>query len=490
MGKRSRKIADKKGWTGEEIGRLIVKNTIHSYIEALKGNQEPEPIFSQAELERMVTNITYDDRMHGILYNRYLSLNHWLGKYVSIENAVYSNTLSEIKSLAIILENFRNIQESLYERSQTPIITTRKKFEEETLALLKSYCKENKNTGYTLADIVAQIIYDTDSKEIENVLNKYKKEKPKEQNYLERHWKDATGNENLDGVEDITKYEIVVDVFLYEMFPHLFGGMETRSKKIIEEEKSAFISDYKELLDVALKEISKTLKINDLTADNLNDKLLTMEEAYKIKAWDLPKNVERTLYMENPRYMNAGVAFFRDDEDSYKVSQFEERYDLIIDRDKTLGIGSLLPSGNDKASEIPDMMKSSQESIVFGYKELLKHDTVIDILAEVLDMAELTIFKQGSKDILKRMEGVSGYIESLEEIINRTYYKDTKEAKERVQALKDVLPPLHLDKYKIPEEEIRTLKIELLADLKVFKEDRDANLNSRLHPVLEGVENE
>ena len=47
---------------------------------------------------------------------------------------------------------------------------------------------------------------------------------------------------------------------------------------------------------------------------------------------------------------------------------------------------------------------------------------------------------------------------------------------------------MNLESYKIPEDEVNALKVEIMADLKVFKDDKDRNINDSLHPILEGVE--
>ncbi|HFI0639981.1 TPA: hypothetical protein ACGO3K_002111, partial [Streptococcus suis] len=160
------KITDNKGWTGEEVGRLILKNSTHSYTEAIKGNRNPKPIFSQNELETMVKNMSVNRPSFDLeIYNRYIALEHWLGKYVTITNSIYSTSLSEIKTITILVENIRNIQDAFFDRSRLPIITTREQFEKDTLKLLKSYTKKH-NPRYTLAEIMDQFIYSDDSKKV------------------------------------------------------------------------------------------------------------------------------------------------------------------------------------------------------------------------------------------------------------------------------------------------------------------------------------
>ena len=480
MAKSKVRLTNKKGWTGEELGRLIIKNSTHSYTEAIKGNRNPKPIFSQKELEIMVNNISMDSTMHGEIYNRYVALADWIGKYVSITNSIYSTSLSEIKTITIIAENIRNIQEALFDRSRLPIITTKEQFEKDTLKLLKEYVKKH-NSHYTLAEIIDRVIDNNDNSKIKKLLKSYKKEKPKAQGFLKKHWQEATGNGNLDGLEELTKAEIIEDIFLTELYGGLFNSVEGKTAQEIEEEKEAFLEDFSDISTIALEEIKKILTLPKLTLDDMQKPLLTMEEAYTNDYFNYRHIIENTLYAENPNYQNGGVAFLSDTHaPTFKLFDFK----MIEDRDKHLGLKGILEQGSD--NDLLEIIEDSYAEIRFCYQELLKYDTTIELLAEGLDMPEIKVFKQGAKEVLNRIKAVFKHIESITDTINMTYYRDSKEAINRRNALKTLFPPLNLENYKIPEKEIVALKLEIMADLKVFKDNKDRNINDSLHPILEG----
>ncbi|MGQ7394147.1 hypothetical protein ACTGZO_10965, partial [Streptococcus suis] len=94
-----------------------------------------------------------------------------------ITNSLYSTSLSELKTITIIAENIKKIQDGFYDRSRLPIITTREQFEKDTLKLLKSYTKKH-NPHYTLAEIIDQFIDRDDSKKVKKRLKTDKKEAP------------------------------------------------------------------------------------------------------------------------------------------------------------------------------------------------------------------------------------------------------------------------------------------------------------------------
>ncbi|MFX3995760.1 hypothetical protein ACJBYG_10955, partial [Streptococcus suis] len=445
--------------------------------------RKPKPIFSQNELEAMVSNISYDNRMNGEIYNRYIALEHWLGKYVAITNSIYSTSLSEIKTITIIAENIKNIQDGFYDRSRLPIITTREQFEKDTLKLLKSYTKKH-NPHYTLAEIIDQFIYRDDSKKVKKILKTYKKEAPKARDYLKSHWEEATGNENLEGLAELTKAEIIEDVFLVELYKGLFNTVEGKTEQEIEEEKEAFLEDFSDLATTALEEIKKVLALPDLTLDDMQKPLLTMEDAYLKNSFNYRSTIENILYAENPNYQNGGVAFLADNYRPY-FKPFENT--IFEDRDKWVGLGGILQNTPDGENLI-EMVQNSYTELKFCYQELLKYDTTIELLSEGLDMPEIKVFKQGSQDVLERVNSLFSYIQHIVKTINITYYRDSKEATDRRRALEQLFPPMNLESYKIPEDEINALKVEIMADLKVFKDDKNRNINDSLHPILEGVE--
>ncbi|HER1628880.1 TPA: hypothetical protein VJK63_001845 [Streptococcus pyogenes] len=483
MARSKKKLTSKKGWTGEELGRLIIKNTTYSYTEAIKGNRNPKPIFSQQELEIMLKNISNDNRMDGEIYNRYIALDRWIGKHVSIANNAHTLSGSEIKTITILLENIRNIQEAFFDRSRLPIITTEKQFEKDTLKLLKEYTKRY-NPNYTLAEIIDHIIYNGDNSKIKKLLKAYKKERPKARGFLEKRWEETTGNENLDGLEELTKAEIIDDIFLVELYGGLFNSVEDKTEQEVREEKEAFLEDFSDLAQLALEEVKNVLSLPKLTLDDMQKPLLTMEEAYNNNYFNYRHTIENILYSENPNYQNGGVAFLAEGYNPL-FKPFETT--MLEEKDKQLGLGGILENGIDEYN-LTELTKESYSSLTYCYQELLKHDTTIELLSEGLDMPELTIFKQGAKDILERVKSLFEYIESIIKTINLTYYRDSKEAIDRRNALNELFPPLGLENYKIPEEEINALRLEIMPDLKVFKDDKDRNINDSLHPILEGVE--
>ncbi|MHC3906749.1 hypothetical protein ACXONK_09665, partial [Streptococcus thermophilus] len=61
--------------TGEELGRLIIKNTIVTYKQTLE-DENLKPIFSQEELNELIESMDFTETRNRDLYNRYVYLNN------------------------------------------------------------------------------------------------------------------------------------------------------------------------------------------------------------------------------------------------------------------------------------------------------------------------------------------------------------------------------------------------------------------------------
>jgi hypothetical protein len=55
MARDIKSLLSKKGWTGEEVGKAVIASLIN---DAEQGSKPHNPLFSQADLERMEDSLT------------------------------------------------------------------------------------------------------------------------------------------------------------------------------------------------------------------------------------------------------------------------------------------------------------------------------------------------------------------------------------------------------------------------------------------------
>lgn len=51
-------LLKKKGWTGEEVGKLLIASMLNDIKQ--QGQQDKEPLFSQSDFEKMESSLTSD----------------------------------------------------------------------------------------------------------------------------------------------------------------------------------------------------------------------------------------------------------------------------------------------------------------------------------------------------------------------------------------------------------------------------------------------
>ena len=76
-----KRILNKKGWTGRELGILELTNMCVMFRQALEG-KEPTPVVEPAQLQRMVSTMT--DRQQARTYNGYIVFIHIIKSSPSI----------------------------------------------------------------------------------------------------------------------------------------------------------------------------------------------------------------------------------------------------------------------------------------------------------------------------------------------------------------------------------------------------------------------
>lgn len=131
-------LLKKKGWTGEEVGKLLIASMLNDIKQ--QGQADKEPLFSQSDFEKMESSLTSDrDYLtYGVYRDLYSSIidsfNRGQGLYQQFYNG-FSRLFSELREL----ENADNAQAII---DATPLIMTEsqyKRLEAEAVEVLRGY---------------------------------------------------------------------------------------------------------------------------------------------------------------------------------------------------------------------------------------------------------------------------------------------------------------------------------------------------------------
>jgi len=96
-----KRLLNKKGWTGRELGILELTNMCVMFRQALEG-KEPRPIVEPAQLRRMINTIT--DRQQGQVYNGYIAIHEWLTVRYNIAQSHYQQAQLQYRTLEGYIE--------------------------------------------------------------------------------------------------------------------------------------------------------------------------------------------------------------------------------------------------------------------------------------------------------------------------------------------------------------------------------------------------
>lgn len=122
-----KRLLNKKGWTGRELGIIELTNMAVQFRQALQG-EEPKPLIETSQLQKMVNEIK--DPVQGRAYNGYISIHEWLSlKYNIAQTQIQQaqlqyRTLEGFITIAILAEDVYRYVEQL------PAIMTQKQYDE------------------------------------------------------------------------------------------------------------------------------------------------------------------------------------------------------------------------------------------------------------------------------------------------------------------------------------------------------------------------
>jgi hypothetical protein len=121
-------ILNKKGWTGDEVGKAIIYSLIDSYKQVLQGKAVPTGLFTAAKLKKMVNAL--EDSSHIRCYNRYIGLNNWLTQYQAVASAYYQQADGAINRLLEIMTTINAIEDEYKYIEKLPATMTQKQYED------------------------------------------------------------------------------------------------------------------------------------------------------------------------------------------------------------------------------------------------------------------------------------------------------------------------------------------------------------------------
>lgn len=150
------RLLKKKGWTGEELGRLELANTLNMFSQSLQGIQEPVPIVSKADFRKMLDTIT--DPIEGRIYNGYISIHEWFSTAYTYATANEQQAHLNFNELMITITNAITA-ESVYKYvSELPLIMTEKQYKQTVEQRTEEILAKDGETAFNLFNLLVEAL--------------------------------------------------------------------------------------------------------------------------------------------------------------------------------------------------------------------------------------------------------------------------------------------------------------------------------------------
>ena len=122
-----KRLLNKKGWTGRELGIIELTNMAITFKQSLEGKKE-EPIIDKAQFQKMIDGIT--DSHQGNIYNGYIAIHEWIGLHFNIAQTHFQQAQLQYRSILSYIKD-ATIGEELYRfKSNLPAIMTQKQYDD------------------------------------------------------------------------------------------------------------------------------------------------------------------------------------------------------------------------------------------------------------------------------------------------------------------------------------------------------------------------
>lgn len=524
-----KRLLNKKGWTGRELGILELTNMAVMFRQALEG-KEPQPLVEQAQLRKMINTIT--DRQQGQVYNGYISIHEWLSIRYNIAQTQLQQAQLQYRTLVGYITD-ATLAEDVYRYiEQLPAIMTEKQYRDAREAGLKKWLYDEDGTerGDSLAALIERgISFYTKQLQtnpakpnpLKAIRKKYIAEPVKSKLILEGYnevmgegyytIEDGSGRRSdtmtaeewqeaiitpvkwhyyEEAPADLTKWDIVEAGLMY-FYGGLFCGMDVSEGEYLAELED-FLTEFRELADAIIADIEKLYltgkdplqplpvegrePLKDIASLPLQDwssTVFSWGDLYKLDVYGFKKDAEAdtTIFDGNKRAILNGIAILRASDLLDRSPRINESgYYVEPDIMHTLSnftLEAFFPEAEDYADNL-EIVETARQTLIESYYHLKGYNYALEIIASFYDVPEIAIFQMNTSGIEDKIRAFNGLVPILYKKILDTDYED-KELKERkLQVLKDLFQPIDYEALTIPEEKKEAAQ-QLLVDFKAFQ---------------------
>ncbi len=508
-----KRLLNKKGWTGRELGILELTNMAVMFKQALEG-KEPEPLVEQAQFRKMINSIT--DRQQGQVYNGYISIHEWLSIRYNIAQTQLQQAQLQYRTLVNYVTSATLVEDAYKYIEQLPTIMTQKQYDELRAERIEAYFKDE--DGEELYSNVFNLVeraitYYSHQLQREpgkpNPLKAIRKKyiaQPIKSKLILSRWNETQGegyytiedksgrrSDQMTAEEppaDLTKWDIIEQELLLDFYPaDLDGSGDAYTEENFTLSMEDFIAEFRELVTAILKDIDKKhfkgeLGLSKLPVSEWASTAYSWRELYRTDFYGKREEAESDIQVfdGNRRAILNGIAILRPSDLTGKSTRIDERgYYVepeIQSALKPFTLEGFFIEAEDYADNI-EIAETSRQSLIESFYHVQGYNASLDMIAAYYDIPELTVFKMNIAVLEDQIEAFNSLVPILYRKIKDTDYTDTELKAKKLQVLKDFFQPVDYKALTIPEEN-REAAEQLLEEFKAFQPENSDRFNTLL----------
>ena len=120
-----KRLLNKKGWTGKELGQIEIANMAHMFDQQIHG-KTPTPLVTNEDFTQMLNSI--NDPVQGKAYNDYIKIHKWLSIAYNVTSGQEQQAQSNFKTLLNYISVARAIENTYAYIEKLPVIMTQKQY--------------------------------------------------------------------------------------------------------------------------------------------------------------------------------------------------------------------------------------------------------------------------------------------------------------------------------------------------------------------------
>ena len=172
------KLLKKKKWTGAEVGRLWVYNTLYLFAMKIQGDPYPKPLISVKDLQRMINTIGSEKGEETL--NHYMRIESWLHSQIQHASSCKQQAKCNLELMLKYLLCADATEKVHYYLDQLPLIVTKEQIEYQKNKVKEPFFSGEPEVsvcelfGFAIDFAISE--YDKDPKSNKNLLKPLKRE--------------------------------------------------------------------------------------------------------------------------------------------------------------------------------------------------------------------------------------------------------------------------------------------------------------------------